>query len=96
MVELLQENLIRREDVTIFALPCEGTLDMARVNQTLGRYSKIDKVTYDEAGVTITADGKEHRFCMTDCAQGKCYGCTTPMAVLAVPARRRNWLCWIP
>ena len=33
--------------------------------------------------MTITADGKEHRFCMTDCAQGKCYGCTTPMAVLA-------------
>ena len=83
VVELLQENLIRREDVTIFALPCEGTLDMARVNQKLGRYTKIDKVAYDEAGVTITADGKEHRFCMTDFAQGKCYGCTTPMAVLA-------------
>ena len=28
VVEQLQENLIRREDVTIFALPCEGTLDM--------------------------------------------------------------------
>ena len=83
VVELLQENLIKREDVTIFALPCEGTLDMARVNQELGRYTKIDKVAYDEAGVTITADGKEHRFCMTDFAQGKCYGCTTPMAVLA-------------
>ena len=56
---------------------------MARVNQDLGRYTKIDSVSYDEAGVTITADGKEHRFCITDYAQGKCYGCTTPSAVLA-------------
>ena len=83
VVELLQENLINREDVTIFAMPCEGTLDMARVNQELGRYTTIDKVEYDEAGVTITADGKEHRFCMNDFAQGKCYGCTMPTAVLS-------------
>ena len=80
VVELLQENLIRREDVTIFALPCEGTLDMARVNQALGRYTNIDAVSCDDAAVTITADGKEHRFCMADFAQGKCYGCAMPMA----------------
>ena len=83
VVELLQENLINREDVTVFAMPCEGTLDMARVNQTLGSYQRIDSVEYDDAGVTITADGKAHRFCMVEYAQGKCYGCTTPSAVLA-------------
>ena len=82
VVELLQEKLVKREDITIFALPCEGTLDMDRVNQELGRYTTIDQVVYDEAGVTITADGQEHRFCMADYAQGKCYGCTTPTAVL--------------
>ena len=83
VVELLQEKLIRREDITIFAMPCEGTLDMARVNQELGRYTTIDRVEYDDAAVTITADGKAHRFCMADCAQGKCYGCATPTAVLS-------------
>ena len=50
VVELLQENLINRDDVTIFAMPCEGTLDMARVDKELGRYNKIDSVVYDEAG----------------------------------------------
>lgn len=83
IAELLQEQLISREDVTIFSIPCEGVLDMARVNTELGRYTKIDGVSMDEAGVTITADGREHRFCMTECAQGKCYGCTTPGAVIA-------------
>ncbi|MBQ9405308.1 MAG: hydrogenase iron-sulfur subunit [Desulfovibrio sp.] len=82
VVELLQENLIRREDVTIFSMPCEGTLDMGRVDQALGRYTAIDQVAYDEAGVTITADGRAQRFCMADWAQGKCYGCATPSAVL--------------
>lgn len=83
IVELLQEKLINRDDVVIFSLPCEGTLDMGRVNAALGRYNKIDSVSYDEAAVTITADGKEHRFCVQDCAQGKCYSCKTPGAVLA-------------
>lgn len=80
VVEMLQENLIARENVTIFSLPCEGTFDMARVDQELGRYRHIDKVEYDEAGVTITADGKAHHICITDCAQGKCYNCAMPMA----------------
>lgn len=80
VVELLQENLIPRENITIFSLPCEGTFDMARIDQELGRYRTIDKVVYDEAGVTITADGKDHRFCITDCAQGKCYNCAMPKA----------------
>lgn len=83
VVELLQEKLINREDVTIFSLPCEGTLDMGRVNAELGRYTKVDKVSYDEAAVYITVDGKEHRFCVQDYAQSKCYTCITPGAVLA-------------
>lgn len=83
VVELLQEKLINREDIVIFSMPCEGTLDMGRVNEALGRYSNIDSVEYDEAAVTITADGKAHRFHVSEYAQGKCYSCVTPGAVLA-------------
>jgi coenzyme F420-reducing hydrogenase delta subunit/ferredoxin len=83
VVEQLQENLISREDLVIFAMPCEGTLDMARVSEKLGRYTSIDAVSCDEAAVTVTADGKEQRFCMADFAQGKCYGCTAPLAATA-------------
>lgn len=83
VVELLQEKLINRDEVVIFSMPCEGTLDMGRVNAQLGRYQNIDDVSYDEAAVTITADGKEHRFPMLEYCQGKCYTCLTPGAVLA-------------
>lgn len=83
IAELLQEKLINREDIIIFSLPCEGTLDMGRVNAELGRYTKVDEVKLDESNVFITCDGKEHRFCVQDYAQGKCYTCKTPGAVLA-------------
>ncbi len=83
VVELLQENLIKRDDVVIFAAPCEGTLDMQRVDEKLGRYNKIENVSTSSGAVTIVVDGTEHVFHMSDYAQGKCYGCTTPGAVEA-------------
>ena len=83
VVELLQEKLINREDVLIFGMPCEGTLDMSRVDAELGEYKAIDSVEYTADAVSITADGKAHTFPMQDCAQGKCYSCTTPAAVMA-------------
>lgn len=83
IAELLQEKLINREDVVIFSMPCEGTLDMGRVNAALGRYENIDSVSCDEAAATIVADGKEHRFPILEYAQSKCYTCVNPGAVLA-------------
>ena len=83
VVELLQEKLINREDVVIFSLPCEGTLNMSRVDEALGEYRAIDSVEYGDDTVTITADGKAHTFPMEEFAQGKCYGCTNPAAVEA-------------
>lgn len=83
VVELLQEHLILREDVAVFSMPCEGTLDMARVDNALGDYLAVDSVIYNNASVTITADGVAHTFDMIDYAHGKCHSCATPGAVVA-------------
>ncbi len=83
VVELLQENLINRDDVTIFGMPCQGTLDMARVDAALGDYRSIDSVTYAGDAAIVTADGREHRFPLPEYAQGKCRTCMTPAAVQA-------------
>ncbi len=83
VVELLQEHLINKDDVHVFSMPCEGTLDMQRVDEALGRYNKIDSVSTTDDTVTVVADGQDHKFTMQDFAQGKCYGCTTPAAVVA-------------
>ena len=83
IVELLQEKLINRDDLVIFGMPCQGTFDMARVDQALGRYTSIDSVSVDAQGASIVADGVEKRFDVAAMANGKCYTCQTPMAVLA-------------
>ncbi|MBO4369614.1 MAG: hydrogenase iron-sulfur subunit [Desulfovibrio sp.] len=83
VVELLQEQLIERDKVVIFALPCEGTLDMARVDQTLGRYQRIEDVQYDAGSVSIRADGDTKTFPIDQFAQGKCYSCKSPLSPLS-------------
>jgi len=83
VVELLQENLIKREDVVIFSMPCEGTLNMDLVHEKLGDYSSIDAVTYTDDAVQIVADGKEHIFTLKEYSQGKCKTCVIPAAMVA-------------
>ena len=76
VMELLQENLIEREQVTLFTIPCGGTFDMGGVEAKLGRYENIDKVKINATTVEITADGHEHTFDISKDAQGKCLSCT--------------------
>ncbi|MBQ7606837.1 MAG: hydrogenase iron-sulfur subunit [Desulfovibrionaceae bacterium] len=83
VVELLQEKLIRREDIVILSYPCTGTFDMARVEQDLGRYQTLDAVSMTETALCVTADGKEHIFPIEQYAQSKCYFCTERMAQLS-------------
>jgi len=83
LVELLQEKLIRREDVVIFSMPCEGTLDYDRVRALLGDYARIDGVGYENGTIRVMADGREYTLAMHEAALGKCFSCVTPGAVLA-------------
>jgi len=83
VVELLQEKLILREEIRIFSLPCEGTLDYDRVSTLLGEYSRIDMIDYEGGTIKITADGREHTLDMNEAALGKCFSCATPGAVTA-------------
>ena len=83
LVELLQEKLIRREDVVVFSMPCEGTLDYDRVAAQLGDYARVDKVACEDAALRVTVDGRERVLGMNEVALGKCFSCATPGAVIA-------------
>lgn len=83
LMELLQEQLLQREDLTIFSMPCEGTLDMKRIDAALGRYRVMESVTCTEDAVTVCVDGREHCFDMARYSQSKCAACLTPAAVTA-------------
>ena len=87
VVELLQEDLLARDQVVVFGMPCSGVVDVDKVQQTLRRLGadpdRIDAVVAEGKTVTVTADGKSHSLAMADVAAAKCFQCRFPNAVLA-------------
>lgn len=81
VVELVQENLINREDVVVFGMGCNGTINIDRVLAKLGDPQNIESVTASAATLKVRADGQDYEFPMQDVAQDKCRGCTVPNAV---------------
>lgn len=53
VVELLQENLINREDVVVFGMGCNGTIDINRVLAKIGDVTEVESVT----AATRTSNG---------------------------------------
>ena len=81
VVELLQESLINRDDVVIFGMGCNGTVD---INRVLAKVEgDIESVTGVAATLKVRAGGKDYEFPMADVAQDKCRACTVPNAVLS-------------
>ena len=48
VVELLQENLINREDVVVFGMGCNGTIDINRVLAKIGDVTEAAYFIRDE------------------------------------------------
>jgi ferredoxin len=87
VVELLQENLINRDDVVIFGLPCEGVIDLSKVKAALAAdglpAGAVETATADGKTVAVTAGGKTVTMPLAAVAADKCGRCQFPNAVLA-------------
>ncbi|MFO7801540.1 MAG: 4Fe-4S dicluster domain-containing protein [Desulfovermiculus sp.] len=58
VVELLQENLIKRENLVIFGLPCSGAVDLKKVKDELGSWGRVTEVSFADGKMEVTtADG---------------------------------------
>ncbi|MEN6438998.1 MAG: hydrogenase iron-sulfur subunit, partial [Syntrophobacter sp.] len=87
IVELLQENLIERENVMIFSMPCTGVVDLARIGRILrdkgASIGRVEAFTVSGKTLTVTADGQSHDMSMDEAAADKCLNCQYPRALLA-------------
>ena len=87
VVELLQENLIDRDDVVIFGMPCEGVIDLSKVKAKLAAAGatsgKVTAVAEDGKTVSVTADGQTVAMPLSEVRADKCARCQFPNAVLA-------------
>ncbi len=78
VVELIQEGLLDREAVEIFAVPCTGTIDAARLLKAAGSPLRPERLVVEGDRLILTADGREQVLSMRDAAQDKCRACTAP------------------
>ena len=87
VVELLQENLINRDNIVIFAAGCDGVVDLTKVKAKLAAAGTgagvVTAVSADGKTVSVTAGGKTVAMPMAEVAADKCLRCQYPNAVLA-------------
>ncbi len=83
VIELLAEKLIEKDDVTIFGMGCNGTVDLNRVLEKMPEGVAIENVNCSGNTIRVTAAGREYTVSMQDAAQDKCRQCTNPNAVLS-------------
>ncbi|WP_300162449.1 4Fe-4S dicluster domain-containing protein [Solidesulfovibrio sp.] len=87
VVELLQENLINRDNVVIFGMPCTGVIDLSKVKARLAgagvSAGTVTAVTDDGKTVSVTAGGQTTAMPLAEVRADKCGRCQFPNAVLA-------------
>lgn len=82
IVQFMQENLILRENVIVIGIPCEGVVDVAKIQELTGQKA-IKDVTFDGKGnVTVKTDGGEKTFSMAEVSARKCKTCQYPTPVV--------------
>lgn len=83
VVQLLQENLINREDLTIFGAPCNGVVDLEKVRDAVVNPGLVKSVEVKDDGLTVVMDGKEQVLKLSEVGADKCTRCRYPNAVIS-------------
>lgn len=76
IVELLQEKLINRDDVTVFGISCSGAVNIRRVRKAVGTAS-IRSITVNGDTLTVTTAEETHTLPLQDVLMDKCYTCAS-------------------
>lgn len=81
LVQLLQEGLISREEVTIFGIGCPGMIDVRKLagQVPIGR---VRDVSWKGSEVVIQVDEQELRFQQEELLCAKCERCRYPVPVI--------------
>jgi formate dehydrogenase (coenzyme F420) beta subunit len=83
VIELLQEKLIDRDDVTIFGFPCTGVVDQSKIKKALGYVGNVESCDISDKSVAILVDGQAHSLNLSEMLAEKCYSCKYPDAIIS-------------
>ncbi len=79
VVELLQEKIVNRESLVIFAMPCKGVLDVKKIRRALD-IDHAREVHFHNGTIEITSGDKTSSVELKDVLADKCLRCHYPNA----------------
>ncbi len=80
VVNHIGEGKVKREDVVIIGVPCEGMVDGRVISTRFG--SAIEEVTEDGTKITVKGDGKEESYDRSEVLRQNCKVCVHKNPVL--------------
>jgi hypothetical protein len=79
IVSLIQDRKLNREDVVIIGVPCQGIVDIAKVEKLAGiDRDKIDDISRNGDNVTLTLGGKKTEYPVAQVLYDNCLACEFP------------------
>ena len=89
VVQLIAENLVRREEVIVIGFPCEGVIDLHKVQSRLAaaltprEAGEITSASLEGDALVLMAGEQEFRFRRDEITADKCLRCRVPNAVIS-------------
>lgn len=83
VIELLQEKLIAREEITVFGMPCDGVLSMKKLQRLTGGLENVEDVDFGADTVRLVVDGQQYDLEKGDVIADKCGRCQFHNALLS-------------
>lgn len=75
VIELLQEKLINRDDVVVFAMPCAGVVSNKKIQRAVGTLDYVEAVEFNDDSLRLTVEGQAHKLWLKDIGADKCGRC---------------------
>jgi formate dehydrogenase subunit beta len=80
IVSLIQDKQLARENVFIIGVPCQGVIDLDKVEKLTGKdRDEIDDVSLSGDKVVITFDGNKKEYPAREVLRDDCLGCDRPV-----------------
>ena len=78
VIQLIQEELLKEDDITVFGFGCNGVLNHAKLQERFGDIGFIDAVENDGTTVAVSAGDKKETVPFTEVCAEKCLTCSYP------------------
>ncbi|GFK92198.1 hypothetical protein NNJEOMEG_00019 [Fundidesulfovibrio magnetotacticus] len=83
VVELIQEKLVRREELVVFAMPCRGVADASKVAGRVGDLGQVSAAARDGATLQVTTPEGMAAMPWDEACADKCLNCQYPNALVS-------------